>query len=890
MSSDAPPSPPSAPDWSLQEAAEVARAHGVLLDQGLTDHQVPPLARRHGLNELPAAGRRGLGLLLREQWAELMTWILLAAAVLSLWLGDTLDAWVIGGIVMVNSAIGITQAWRADQALASLARLAAVQATVLRTGCIRQIPAQQLVPGDVVLLEAGSQVPADLRLFEVQQLRVDESALTGESVTVAKHAAAMPESRVALGERLNMAYKGTSATHGRARGLVVATGAQTELGHIAHLLDRHPQRSTPLQRRLTVFGQRLSLAVLGICTLIFGLGVWRGEPAWAMLLVAVSLAVAAIPEALPAVVTVLLALGARRMVSVHALVRRLPAVETLGSVTTICADKTGTLTQNRMRAECVWQGSEPAWREGLGARPDAELARALALCNDALPASGRDAQAWRGDPTETALLDLACDSGLDVLAARAAAPRVAELPFDAERKRMSTVHRVAGGLRAYTKGAPESVLPLCGPAGEAAGWLARAEQLAAQGLRVLAVARRDLAPDLPLAEATAALESQLSFMGLVGLMDPPRLQALSAVQQCQQAGIRAVMITGDHPATALAVARLLGIVGQTDEAVMTGEDLARLSDAQLQARVQQVRVYARVNPAQKIRIVEALQALGECVAMTGDGVNDAPALKRADIGVAMGLSGTDVAREAASLVLLDDNFATVVKAVREGRRIHDNIRKFVRYALTGNSGEIWTLLLASVVALPLPLLPIHILWINLVTDGLPGLALAAERAEPSVMQRPPRPPAESLFARGLWQHVLFLGLLIGLLCLGLQAWALGRGHSQGHAQTLVFTSLTLLQMAHVLAIRSETQSLWRLGLASNRPLLGAVVLSLALQMAIVYLPPLQALFKTQALAWEELLACLAAAALVCVWVEVEKAWRGARRLRAAPKASAGQRP
>lgn len=866
----------SAPDWHVREAEEVARAHQVVLEHGLSDPQVNALAQRHGPNELSAAGQRGLWLRLREPFEELMTWILLAAAILSVWLGDPLDAWVILLIVLLNAAIGITQAWRADQALASLGRLAAVQATVLRTGRILQIPAPHLVPGDVVLLEAGRQVPADLRLFEVQQLRVDESALTGESVTVAKHAGVVSGPGTALGDRLNMAYKGTSATHGRARGLVVATGAQTELGRIAHLLAGHRRVSTPLQRRLKAFGQRLSLVLVLICALIFGLGVWRGEPLLSMLLLAVSLAVAAIPEALPAVVTVLLALGARRMVRVHALVRRLPAVETLGSVTTICADKTGTLTQNRMQAPCIWQGPEP------GTQPDVALARALALCNDAVPGMGLGAPAWQGDPTETALLELACASGLDVSSARSQAPRVAELPFDAERKRMSTVHRGPTGLRAYTKGAPESVLPLCLPEDDAPLWLARAEQLAAQGLRVLAVAQRDLRPDIPLAEATRALESQLAFLGLVGLMDPPRPQALWAVQQCQQAGIRVVMITGDHPATARAIAMRLGIVDRVDAPLLTGEDLTQLSDVQRQTRVLSVQVYARVSPAQKIQIVEALQSQGECVAMTGDGVNDAPALKQADIGVAMGLQGTDVAREAASLVLLDDNFATIVQAVREGRRIHDNIRKFVRYALTGNTGEIWTLFLASALAMPSPLLPVHILWINLVTDGLPGLALAAERSEPNVMQRPPRPPTESLFGRGLWLHVLWVGLLIGLLCLGLQLWALGRGRSESHAHTLVFTSLTLLQMAHVLAIRSETQPLWRLGLGSNRPLLAAVLLTVALQMAIVYVPPLQALFRTQGLAWIELAACLAAALLVWSLVEVEKAWRAARP-RAVPR-------
>jgi len=460
-------------------------------------------------------------------------------------------------------------------------------------------------------------------------------------------------------------------------------------------------------------------------------------------------------------------------------------------------------------------------------------------------------------------------------------PRVQEQPFDSDRKRMTTFHRVAGGFVAYTKGAPESVLPRCAaqwtPEGRApldnAALLATAHHLAAQGLRVLALARRGHAR-LPDTNALDAVESDLELLGLVALIDPPRPEAVAAVHDCISAGITPVMITGDHPATARAIAHRLGIVDYADAPVLTGADLARLDDATLGAHVEQVHVYARVDPAQKIRIVEALQARGHFVAMTGDGVNDAPALKRADIGVAMGQGGTDVAREASSLVLLDDNFATIVAAVKEGRRIYDNIRKFVRYAMTGNSGEIWTIFLAPLLLLPIPLLPIHILWVNLVTDGLPGLALAAEPAERGIMRRPPRPPGESLFAHGMWQHILFMGLLIAGLCLAVQAWALHTGHA--HWQTMVFTVLTLAQMAHVLAIRSESEPLWRLGLGSNRPLLGAVLLTFALQMATIYVPVLNPIFKTEPLTLSELALCLAAATVVYVAVEIEKAWRRLR--------------
>jgi len=657
---------------------------------------------------------------------------------------------------------------------------------------------------------------------------------------------------------------------------VVATGARTELGQVATLIGELPDRATPLQLRLAAFGKRLSVVVLVICLIVFAIGVLRGEPVLLMALTAISLAVAAIPEALPAVVTVLLALGARRLVAVNALVRRLPSVETLGSVSVICSDKTGTLTLNRMQLR---------EHRAFGV-PDAALWTALLLNNDAVAGP----EGWLGDPTETALLEAAQAAGADVAAERLARPRQHEWPFDADRKRMTTLHALGaeGGWRAYVKGAPESVLPRCVGAAEVlAGGQETADAWAAQGLRVLAVAQRDGSGEVGTPDAED-FERGLTLVGLVGLIDPPRPEARAAVAECLAAGIRPLMITGDHPATALAIARDLGIApppggadpaGTTtaaadDATVITGSELARLDAAALAALVPRVAVYARMDPAQKIRIVQALQSHGAFVAMTGDGVNDAPALQAADIGVAMGKGGTDVAREASALVLLDDNFATIVGAVREGRRIFDNIRKFIRYALTGNSGEIWVLFLAPLFGLPIPLLPIHILWVNLVTDGLPGLALAAEPAERGVMRRPPRPPRESVFAHGLWQHALWVGLLIGGLCLGVQAWALsGDGEqAKAHWQTMVFTVLTLAQMAHLLAIRSERESLFSLGLASNWPLTAAVALTLVLQMATIYVPWLQPIFRTQPLSAAELALCFALAGVVFVAVEIEKAW------------------
>ncbi len=664
-----------------------------------------------------------------------------------------------------------------------------------------------------------------------------------------------------------MAYKGTIVTYGRGSGIVVATGLATELGRIATLLANAKETRTPLQQRLARFGGRLTIALVAICAIVFAAGILRGEPLLLMFMTAVSLAVAAIPEALPAMVAISLAIGASRMVKQHALVRRLPAVETLGSITYICADKTGTLTQNRMRAEALYAAGSTT--PDLGTEIWQNLFRALALNSDA--SLGKSGQA-SGDPTEIALLEAALHHGADRTALEQATPRIAEIPFDAERKCMTTLHRAEQGFVAYTKGAPEAVLALCDMQFDANGenplmshaWQQQAETMAQAGLRVMAIAMRPLAT---LPENLNAAETGLTLLGLVGLMDPPRREAHHAVAECQTAGITPVMITGDHPATAIAIARQLGIISGSD-GVLTGTQLATLSDAELQTQVESVRVYARVDPAQKIRIVQALQANGEYVAMTGDGVNDAPALKAANIGVAMGKSGTDVAREAAHMVLLDDNFATIVHAVREGRRIYDNIRKFIKYIMGSNSGELWVLLLAPFLGLPLPLLPIHILWINLVTDGLPGLALTIELSERNVMRRPPRPPDESIFAHGLWQHIVWVGLLMAGIALLTQAWAYHTGDA--HWQSMVFTVLALSQLGHVLAVRSERESVFAIGLCSNRPLIYVLVGTVLLQMATLYVPALNPIFHTQPLGAGELAACLLVSSAVFWGVELEK--------------------
>ncbi|MBS1187596.1 MAG: ATPase [Burkholderiaceae bacterium] len=862
------------PAWHTQDAAGVATQLEVNAATGLTAAVAAQRLAIHGENVIREQPPQPAWRVFIRQFNDFMIAILLVAAVISSFVGDAKDALAIVAIVLLNAIIGFMQERRAQHALAALRKMAATTAQVRRGGERQTIPSSALVPGDIVLLEAGNIVPADLRLLEIAQFKVDESLLTGEAITAEKHGDALPDARLSLGDRINMAFKGTTATYGRAAGIVVATGMATELGQIAALLEEGNETATPLQRRLAAFGRHIGYSVLAICALVFAVGLLRGEKAVLMFMTSVSLAVAAIPEALPAIITVSLALGARKMVRQNALIRRLPAVETLGSVTVICSDKTGTLTQNKMHVAQLHADGRML-QHGQAAHADEpwpSLLTALALSNDAQRKPDGEAI---GDPTEIALHLAAHDAGYDKAMLAAVAPRVQELPFDAERKRMTTVHRRQDGIIAYTKGAPESVLPRCTAMltenGErpidAAALFAIADKMAAEGLRVLALAQRRW-PSLPAPSATPdEIETQLTFIGLAGLIDPPRPEARQAVALCQSAGILPVMITGDHPLTAKAIARQLGIANE-DGAVLTGVQLSAMGADELRRQVARVRVYARVDPAQKIRIVEALQASGEIVAMTGDGVNDAPALKRSDIGVAMGKGGTDVAREASSLVLLDDNFATIVGAVREGRRIFDNIRKFIRYSMTGNSAKILTIFLAPFLGMPIPLLPIHILWINFLTDGLPGLALAAEPAEQGVMQRPPRAPDEPVFAHGMWQHILWCGLTMAAVALFAQAWAIHT--NSAHWQTMVFTVLTLAQMWHVLTIRSERESLFAQGLSSNLPLLGAVAFTFALQMATIYVPWMNALLHTEPLSAADLALCLLLSSLVFVLAEIEK--------------------
>ena len=846
----------SLPDAHLRSHSDVLSQLGSDAQWGLSAELAQARLLHVGPNALIEAGQRHPLRILLAQFSDFMILVLFAAALIAGLIGEPQDVVAIAVIVVLNAVLGFVQEYRAERAMSALKQMLALQARVVRDGQVLQIDATQLVPGDVIDLEAGNIVPADVRLLTLSSFKVNESTLTGESMAVEKQLPTLVAADLALGDRLNLAYKGTTVVYGRARGVVVATGMYTELGKIASLLDQENSK-TPLQKRLAAFGQKLSIAVLFICAILFLAGWLRGEMPMTMLLTAISLAVAAIPEALPAVVTITLALGAARMVRHRALIRRLPAVQTLGAVTTICSDKTGTLTVNRMHVDVV---------EVAPGVPEFEAGKVLSLCNDAvLDAQGQ----WVGDPTETALLVYASGMGWEPEQQRRQWPRIGEAPFSAERARMSTLHQDGAGALMLIKGAPEAVVPRCTQAPSPLDLQALHEQargMAHQGMRVLALASRrwpSLPNDMPLED----LERELTFLGFVGLIDPPRAQAQEAVAACKAAGIKVVMMTGDHPATAAAIARRLGIMNSHDK-VLTGSELQALSLQDFEREVQQVRVYARLNPEQKIKIVQALQDQGELVAMTGDGVNDAPALKRADIGIAMGLSGTDVAREASHMTLLDDNFATLVHAVEEGRRIYDNIRKFVKYTMTSNAGEIWTLVLSSLLALPIPLLPIHLLWINLVTDGLPGLALAGEAAERGAMQHPPRPPQESIFAQGMWQHMVWAGLLMGGIGVLTQVWALAG--ASAHWQSMVFTVLTLSQLGHVLAIRSDRDALFSQGLLSNKPLFWVVMLSVALQMAVLYVPWLNTVFRTEPLTAFELMLCFSLAGVLFVAVELEK--------------------
>jgi Ca2+-transporting ATPase len=934
-------------DWHLQETEALADELDTDLEKGLTSSEAGSRLERHGSNELVEKGVKSPWMILWEQLTGIMVLILVISAVVSLILAEYTDATVILIIVVLNALLGFTQEYRAEQAMAALKKLAVPHVKVRRDGRTQEISARELVPGDVVLLEAGNAVPADGRVVESVNMRVQESILTGESEPVDKTAKPLAQKDPPIAERRNMVFMGTVITYGRGTMVVTETGMRTQLGKIADLVQSVGQEATPLQRRLEQLGKGLALAALGIVAVVFLLGVVRGEPLRLMFLTAISMAVAAVPEGLPAVVTIALALGAQRMLKRRALIRKLPAVETLGSVTVICSDKTGTLTENRMTVtvldvagnrldlQPLMRDFSPTVRPGDAQAPmllensgNALLLLGGALCNDATlePVEDQEgAYSAVGDPTEGALVISAAQAGLwkDKLTERLR--RIAEVPFDSERKRMTTLHSLpedrripgvrlpegAGKYIVFSKGAVDSLLEIServwvsGKSEDLTEeWRQRIQgandDLASKGMRVLGVGFKivesnpepgtgsphpdplpegegvkgegEEAEEVGAGEAAISLESGLVFVGMFGMIDPARPEVKEAVKTTQEAGIRPIMITGDHPLTALYIAQELGITRHSH--VLTGQDLAGMTIEQLREEVKEASVFARVAPEHKLKIVQALRDQGHVVAMTGDGVNDAPALKKADIGVAMGITGTDVSKEASDMVLLDDNFATIVAAVEEGRRIYDNIRKFIKYTMTSNAGEIWVMLLAPFLGMPIPLLPLQILWINLVTDGLPGLALSLEQAEADTMKRPPRPPQESIFGRGMARDILWIGLLMGLVSLlaGIIPWRAGNPAWQ----TIIFTTLTLAQLGNALATRSERDSLFKIGLLSNRAMLTSVLLTLALQLGVIYLPLLQRIFRTQGLSAAELLFSLVLSTAVFGGVELFK-WMLRRR-------------
>jgi Ca2+-transporting ATPase len=857
--------------------------------RGLTCAEVARRLEEFGPNELQAADRASPWAILLEQFKNVLIVILLLATALSAFLGHGIEAIAITVIVLFAVGLGFVQEYRAERAIEALREMAAPAATVIRDGRERRVPARELVPGDLILLATGDKVPADVRLVEAVNLQTVEAALTGESAPVEKHTRPLEDEQLPTGDRKNMAYAGTAVTYGRGRAVVAATGMSTEFGKIARMLETVETGKTPLQENLDRVGKGLARAALAVVLVIVALGLFRGQPFVEMLIFGVALAVAVVPEALPAVVTISLALGVKRMVKRNALVRRLPAVETLGSTSVICSDKTGTLTKDEMTARRLFVAGQTLEVTGTGYEPRGTfsmngsnvetsetlllLLRAAALSSDARLERSEAGDKWevKGDPTEGALVVAAAKAGLDKAELDAEFPRISEIPFTSETKRMTTLHQTPDGVASYAKGAPEVIVLSCvrqlTEEGEEplddvrkSEVLEAARRMAGEALRVLAVAyKRDAVQE--------DAEQGMTLLGLVGMIDPPRTEAKAAVRECEEAGIKVMMITGDHPLTAKAVADELGL-SKTGRDV-TGPELEAMSDEEMERAVESIEVCARVSPAHKLRVVTALQKRGQVVAMTGDGVNDAPALKKADIGIAMGITGTDVSKEAAAMTLTDDNFASIVAAVEEGRGIFSNIKKYLMYLLSSNIGEIGLMAGATLAGFPLPLSAVQILYVNLATDGLPALALAVDPPEDDLMQRPPRNPRIGIFTRPVVLLMLVGGLWSTVVNLGLFVWALNSGRSVEEAMTMTFVSLVLIQFFKAYNFRSDRHSVLRRPFA-NKWLNVAIVWELVMLALILYVPLLERTFGTYGLPLRDWLIIVAAAFTVSPVLELAK--------------------
>jgi len=838
--------------WHTKTRETVLQELGVDAGQGLSDAEARARLERYGPNKLKGKKKKTLPAMFLEQMKDMLIYVLLGAAVITVVVGEYMDAVIILAVVILNGIIGVLQEHKAEKAIEALQQMTTPRTLVRRGGEVMEIPSEELVPGDIVLLDAGRYVPADLRLIESANLQIEESALTGESVPSDKRADAVHEDAdTPVGDRSNMAFMSTLVTYGRGEGVVVATGMETEVGKIAKILDEDADSMTPLQKRLEQLGKTLGLVAIGICVLIFAIGLLQGRNLLDMFLTAISLAVAAIPEGLPAIVAIVLALGVTRMSKINAIVKKLPAVETLGSVTVICSDKTGTLTQNKMTVTRHFTLSE-------GEEPPLDMIRTFMLCSDATYENGQGT----GDPTEIALLAFGGRHGLSKRSLDAEYPRVGEFPFDSGRKLMSTLNKTKDGYRVNTKGALDRLMQVCGTAvvnGEVVPLtdelkqrcMEAAEAMAADALRVLGAAYKDADRILPQNE----MESGLTLLGFVGMIDPPREEVKDSIAEAKAAGITPVMITGDHQSTAVAIAKELGIASSAEES-MTGAEIDKLTDEAFAEKIRNIRVFARVSPEHKVKIVKGFKAHGHIVSMTGDGVNDAPSLKNADIGVAMGITGTDVAKGASDMILTDDNFTTIVHAVREGRTIYANIKKAVTFLLTCNFGEIVAILFSILFFWPLPLLATQILWINLVTDTLPAIALGVDPAEKDVMRRKPRDPKEGFFAGGAAWRAVLGGFLIGTLTI--IAFGIGLAeHGYGlwsddipeeamvYARTMAFVVIASSQLFYALAKRSHDKSVFQIGVFSNKLLIGAILAGLALQFAAVSIPPLARAFRVQ---------------------------------------------